>query len=188
MLLLVSQALASEGPEAVAVVPRPFAGHPVVELRVGVDAAALGSESPLPTLCGEVTPLDRLSVEACGNGGGVLHNRDVPDMSHYRVRYAAARVRRGAGEASLVVGAGLAEVQSGADAPGFRTGPAVEGQVEAAGAEASAGVKARWWPHPRTYVAFEVGGGVAWIPGAPEVIGAASPAVGFAGVTVGAGF
>lgn len=108
-------------------------------------------------------------------------------MAHFRVRYAAARVRRGAGEAALVLGAGLAEVQSGRDAPGFRV-DAGKGDVEAAGGEVAAGVKARWWAHERAYVTMEVGGGAAWIPGAPEVIGADGPVVGFVGLTVGAGF
>ncbi|MFN7142809.1 MAG: hypothetical protein ACK4YP_03470, partial [Myxococcota bacterium] len=146
MLVLLGSVLAADVGSRV-VVPRPVLGHPVVELRVGVDAAALArSEQPLPTFCGEVTPIDRLSVEACGNGAGVLHRQDVPDMAHFRVRYATARVRRGAGEAALVLGAGLAEVQRGEDAPGFRV-DAAEGAVEAAGGEIAAGVKERWWAH-----------------------------------------
>ncbi len=189
MLLLLGSALAAEGAASRAVVPRPLVGHPVLEMRVGVDAAAIGGgDVPLPTICAEVTPIDRLSVEACGNGSGVVHAQDVPDMAHFRLRYAAARLRRGAGEAALVVGAGFAEVQRGIDAPGFRFGDASAGQVEAAGAEAAVGVKARWWAHERAYLSMEVGGGVAWIPGAPEVVGTSGPAVVFTGLTVGAGF
>ncbi len=187
---LVAPAHAGEGAASTAVTPRPIAGHPVLELRGGVDTTALGrDDAPLPTLCAEVTPLDRLSVEACGNGAGVLHQQDVPDTMHLRMRYAPVRVRRGAGEAALVVGAGMTEVTNGADEPGFRFGAATSAdQVEAAGAELSTGVKARWWPHPRAYVTFEIGGGAAWIPAAPTVVGTSGPIVGFGAVTVGAGF
>lgn len=173
-----------------AVVPRPFAGHAVFEMRAGVDTSILGAGStPTPTICAELTPLDRLSVEACGNGSGVLHEADAPDMMHLRLRYAPLVVRRGGAEAALVVGAGMAEVQRTADAPGFRFGPADSpDQIEAAGGELSVGVKGRWWPHERAFVALEVGGGAAYIPGAPTAIGAAGPIVAFAGATIGAGF
>jgi hypothetical protein len=185
-----STAAGSTAAGSTAVVPRPIAGHPVLELRGGVDTTALGRDkAPLPTICAEVTPLDRFSLEACGNGAGVLHTADVPDTMHLRLRYAAARVRQGATEAALMLGAGMTEVASGIDAPGFRFGPATTpDQVEAAGPELSAGVKARWWPHSRAYVTFEIGGGAAWIPAAPTVVGTPGPVVGFGGVTVGAGF
>lgn len=183
-------ALADEGARAAAVTPRPIAGHPVLELRGGVDTTGLGRDkAPLPTICAEVTPVDRVSLEACGNGAGVLHTADVPDTMHIRLRYAVARIRQGAAETSLVVGAGITEVTNGADAPGLRFGTATSAdQVEAAGTEVSAAAKVRWWPHARAYVTFEIGGGAAWIPAAPTVVGSSGPLVGFGGVTVGAGF
>lgn len=190
LTLTLAVAHAADAPASVAVVPRPFFGHPVFELRGGVDTTALGrDDAPLPTICAEVSPLDRLSVEACGNGAGVLHQADVPDTMHIRMRYAPLRVRRGMGEASLVFGAGITEVTSGMDAPGLRFGPATSAdQVEAAGTELSTAVKARRWLGTRGYVTFEIGGGAAWIPAAPTVVGTQGPIVGFGAVTVGAGF
>jgi hypothetical protein len=168
----------------------PIAGHPVFELRAGVDPDTFGADhAPHPTLCAEVSPLDRLSVEACGNGSGFLHHDDAPDTAHFRVRYAPVRVRRGPGEASLVFGAGFAEVQSGADDPGFRFGRATTpDQREAAGGELSAAVKGRLWPTPRAYVTAEIGGGAAFVPAAPVVLDLPEPLVGFFAVTLGAGF
>jgi hypothetical protein len=35
-----------------------------------------------PTLCLELAPLDRLSVEGCGTGSGFLHQDPEPEVAH----------------------------------------------------------------------------------------------------------
>ena len=169
-------------------VPRPVLGRPVFDLRAGVDGVAQDGAGMHPYLCGEVSPIWRLSVEACGNGAGVLHQADVPDMAHFRVRLAALTRRRGRAEGTLLGGVGLTEVQRTSDAPGFRLGAAETGQVEAAGPEISLGIKGRYWLEERAYLVVGATVGAAHIPGASEVMGWRGPTVGFGSLTVGAGF
>jgi len=164
--------------------PEPLLGRPIANLRGGLGS---GAEGALPVICGEITPTRRLSVEGCGNGAGVLHHRDVPDMAHFRARVAVLQRAAGRLEADLVVGAGLAEVQASADAPGFRFGPAAEGQVEAAGPEVSTGARGRYWFADGTYLTVDATIGVATIPGAPTAVGT-GPTIGFGGLTAGLGF
>lgn len=168
--------------------PRPVAGHPVFDLRVGVDRL---EELRHPYLCAEGAPTRWLSFEACGNGAGFLHQDPSPDTAHFRAlgRVAGAGVGRAA--VDLRVGAGFAEVQRTADAPGFRFGKAREPEpVEAAGPEVAASIKGRLWLDGggRTYLVGDLTGGLAIVPAAPEVFGQGSPAVPFAAVTAGLGF
>lgn len=179
-------ALAADGLATEAFVPRPVAGHPVLELRLGAEASG-----PLehPYLCVEGSPVDRLSFEACGNGAGFLHHADISDMAHFRGRFTVLRalVRRTSLE--LAAGAGFAEIQRSADAPGFQFGPARDAdQVEAAGAELSISGKARQWMSDRVYVTGDLNVGGAYIPAAPTVTGGGGPLVPFAGVSAGVGF
>lgn len=188
ILALVSTALAQATASA-AFVPAPVAKHPVLEVRLGADSTATGPDEPWhPTVCAEVSPLDRLSVEACGNGAGFLHQDDVSDMAHFRARYAPVRARRGRAQLDGLVGAGFAEVQRPGDTPGFRFGEVEEGAVSAAGAELSAGAKGRYWFDPHAFFLVDLTGGAAWVPGAPAVLGQDSPLVPFAALTVGMGF
>lgn len=166
--------------------PRPVAGHAVFDLRVGVDQ--LGPSHPY--LCGEVSPLPWLSLEGCGTGSGFLHQADEADMAHFRSRFRAAQWTRGRGELNLMVGGGFAEVQNTADRPGFKFGtPKEAAPVEAAGPEASVGLKGRAYLDPagRTYFTADWSSGAAYIPGAEAVMGA-GPVVPFTAVTMGLGF
>ena len=167
---------------------RPLAGHPVVDLRVGVDGVAQGEQRIHPYVCGEVSPLRRFSIEACGNGSGVLHQSDAPDMAHFRVRATVASRRSRAAEGMVSVGVGFAEVQRTSDAPGFRFGAAEStAQVEAAGPEAVVGVKGRYWLNASSYVTADAVVGTAHIAAAPSVMGWSSGVVPFAALTVGVG-
>jgi hypothetical protein len=192
VLLLLALAHADDGTVAVTTLRRPVAGHAVFELRAGADARAGGpGEGPArPYLCGEVTPLKRVGVEACGNGAGVLQQEDLSDLAHFRVRVTAAEVQTDQWDWAVLAGIGWAEVQRGADAAGFRFGAAEAGQVEAAGGEASVSVKGRFWALDRGYGTVDLNVGAAVIPGAPEVMqGAATgPVVPFGSVTAGFGF
>jgi len=167
---------------------RPIAGHPVVDLRVGVDAVTQGQDRIHPYICGEVSPFRRFSIEACGNGSGVLHQADGPDVAHFRLRSVVFASQGTRVDGSVVVGVGFAEVQRATDKPGFRFGAASGDQVEAAGPEASLGLKGRYWVTGRNYLTADLVGGSAYVPGAPSVMGWSSPIVPFVSFTMGVGF
>lgn len=167
-------------------VPNPVAGHPVFDLRVGVDQ--IGPDHPY--LCGELSPLAWLSVEGCGTGSGFLHQGDSPEMAHFRSRARLASVGEGRLQGDFLFGAGFAEVQRTVDQVGFRFGKAREPeQVEAAGPEASISAKARYWVDRggKSYLTADLNTGVAVVPGAPTVMGT-GPVIPFAALTVGMGF
>lgn len=187
LLLLLPVALAQEAVSR-ASTPRPFFGHSVLELRVGADLGASASPVPRPTICAQVNPLARLGFEACGNGGGTFHNDEVPGIMHLRARLEALRLDREHLVGSLLVGAGMTEIQSTADQAGLRFGEAEEGAIEAAGGELSVSAQGRWWVHERTFMVMDLNAGAALIPGAPEVIGQGGPVVPFTSVTAGMGF
>ena len=159
----------------------------VADLRLGVDGLGQGDERVMPYVCGEVMPLPRLSLEGCGNGSGIWHQVDGPDLAHFRVRATLSRRQQGVVEQSVVAGIGVMEVQRTVDRPGFRFGQASTEAVEAAGPEASLGLKGRYWVMTGGYVTADIVGGVAHVPGAPAVMGWSGPVVPFASVSVGLG-
>lgn len=166
---------------------QPIAGHPVFDLRIGVDSTARGQH---PYLCAEVYPARIFSIEACGTGSGILHQGTGADMMHLRAR--GTVLHRSIQRLGLdwVVGAGIAEVQRTTDAPGFRFGAQEAGAVEAAGPEVSTSVKGRLFLDKggRTYATGDLNLGAAIIPGAPEVMGTETPLVPFTTLTIGLGF
>ncbi len=177
------------------VLPRAADHRPTVELRGGFDARpAPASEGPAsPFICGEFTPLRRVGLEGCGNGAGVLQNRDLSDFAHFRVRVTALQRTLGQWNVDVIPGVGWAEVQRGQDAAGFRFGEAEPGQVEAAGAEASMSVKGMVEVAGKLHGTIDLNAGAAIIPGAPEVLreGAqpgAGPLLPYLAVTAGLGF
>ena len=164
---------------------RPLLGRPVVELRGGLEGA---HQWAVPVVCGQVTPLRFLAVEACGTGSGLFHNPDIPEQSHYRVEGLIPLRSSGTMELTLQPGVGFSEVQTGIDQPGFRFGREVApGQNEAAGVEAAVGLSGRSWVAPRMYVTADVTAGSAYAPAAPEAVGSRSGWLPFALLTVGLG-
>lgn len=177
--VLVQLALGGEGIASRAFVPAPLVGRPLLEIRGGLDHATV------PLICGEVHLLRLLSVDACGTGSSLFHQRALDEMSHYRVEGDVPLLRRGRLEAWWQPGLGFAEVQRGADAPGyrFRAGDT----AEAAGPEATMTAKGRAWVHEGVYATAELNLGLAWIPAAPATVG--TPATLPSGaLTVGLGF
>src|SRR5690606_21410899 len=87
--------------------PRPLLGHPVLDIRVG---AGTSGPSGAGNVCAEISPIERFSFEACGNGAGMLHHADVPDMAHFRARAMVVEKRWGRSSLGAVVGAGFAEI------------------------------------------------------------------------------
>jgi hypothetical protein len=181
---------AAAGSSSTATVPRPIAGHPVLELRVGADRL---EELRHPVICAEGAPLAWLSFEACGTGAGLLHRDEAAsDAAHFRARARVAGATAGRATIDGLLGAGFMEVQrTSQDEAGFRFGQARSpDQVEAAGPEVSATVKGRYFVDPgaRTYVTADLNVGAAAIPAAPAVMGAGGPIVPFGMLTVGMGF
>ena len=167
---------------------RPVAGHAVFDLRVGIDGVTQGDQHIRPYVCAEVSPMRRFSVEACGNGSGVLHQANGPDVAHFRLRGAPVIHEQGRLGALLLVGVGITEVQRSADQPGFKFGKPAPGQVEATGPEVSVGIKGRYWMSRQSHIAVDVVAGTAYIEGAPAVMGWSSPVVPFVSLTTGIGF
>jgi len=170
-----------------AFVPHPIAGHPVLDMRVGVDRI----DTQHPFICGEVTALAWLSVEGCGTGSGFLHHGTEPEMAHFRTRGRVWGMDHKRSEIDALIGVGFAEIQVDEDAHGFKFGQAKEeNQVEAAGAEISGSAKGRFWVDKggRTYVSGDLNVGMAYIPAAPVVTGGDTKVLPFAAVTVGFGF
>ena len=188
LALLSTPALAAEPDETVRAetfVPRPVAGHEVFELRSGLSTVGPADH---PYLCGELRPLKRFSIEACGNGSGWLHQAPIADMAHFRGRGAVWQKTEERWQGSALVGLGLAEVQRTSDRPGFVLGDEGEGAVEAAGPEVSISGQGRYWHDERAYAVVDANVGVAYMKGAPSVIGKGGPVVPFLLVTAGVGF
>ena len=159
----------------------------VVDLRAGVASAPGLDAEAAGQFCGRVSPHRRWAVEACGGGAGVLHNRDGVDFAHFRLRAEPWQRHRGDTTWAIGVSGGLAEVQASRDAPGFRLGPAKEGQVEAAGPEVAVGLTSRRGSEKSGLWVMDLTAGVAHIEGAPAVMGVDSPVVPFVGLTMGIG-
>ncbi len=179
-------AVAALAQDSVAELPRPVAGHPVLDVRLGVDDRTGGH----PVVCIKGSPLRAWSVEACGTGQGILHDGEGIDMAHFRGRFAPVTFTRGRLDGEFALGAGLAEIQAGRDEPGFRLGRAEDGAVEAAGPEVSASLAGRVWLDTtgRTYLTADFTAGAAYIQGAPNVLGQGEATVPFAGFSAGLGF
>lgn len=166
-------------------VPHPVAGYAVFEMRSGLSNVGPADR---PYICAEVKPLERFSFEACGNGAGILHQANVPDLAHFRGRGTVWQHERERWSGHGVIGVGLAEIQRTADRPGFALTDEGPGAIEAAGPEISASAQGRYWMDERAYVVMDANVGVAWIPGAPSVIGRGGPVMPFLLVTAGLGF
>lgn len=83
-------------------------------LRVGATSAA-----SRPELCLEVSPIELLSLEACGTGAGFLHDDPEPELAHFRAKLLLGSFRTELGWLQPQIGAGFAELQIGKDALGF---------------------------------------------------------------------
>ena len=167
--------------------PNPVAGWAVVELRGGVQEVA-GSGNAM--ICAEVGVHRYVAFEACGSGAGFLYEGRTPaEMVHFRAEGSIPLWSRGRTGLWLQPGAGIAEVENGADQSGFLFGPARSStQREGAGPEGSLGLKARVWPSERMYGTIELNGGAAHIPSAPVVLQGRGPWVPFVTTTIGVGF
>ncbi|MEC8276754.1 MAG: hypothetical protein VXZ96_12065 [Myxococcota bacterium] len=168
--------------------PLTFANGPRVQLRTGVEQRLQAPTPDWPaniTFCGEVRIAGPVSLAACGNGSGILHQRDVPDVAHFRLQGLSPEMQRGEWNGRGYVGGGFMEIQRGPDAPGFQFGPAEAGQVEAAGPELSLGFRLNRVDTP---LILDLSGGVAHVPGATVVFGTEQTVLPSIGLTVGVGY
>lgn len=154
-----------------------------VNLRAGASTSSLR-----PEICMEVSPIERLGLEACGTGSGFLHKDPAPEIAHFRAKVNLDGWETRVGFFQPQLFAGFAELQMGEDDEGFHftsTGPR---GVETAGPEVGAAVRALY----PVGAGFELVGtlnlSLSYFSHAPELIaprGPWQPALSF---TVGAGF
>ena len=160
-------------------------------LRIGIDTSNIQTEeegtTPLPYLCGQVYVKTRLSLEGCGNGSGFLHQRNVPDTSHFRARYSLYDQNMSNVQWNIDMGLGFVEYQIGEDQIGFSFGEAVPGQVETSGPEAMFSLSGKWWFWENSSINTDLSVGSAYVVGAPVVL-QSTPLQYFGSFTVGIGF
>src|SRR5688500_14103720 len=107
--------------------------------RVGADATVIER----PQMCLDVTPLDGIGFEACGNGGGFLYSAvNGRDFAHFRGRARLASTQVEGVWLEPWVAVGFAELEVGADTPGFDFGGTSPGNVSTAGPDVGASVRA----------------------------------------------
>lgn len=111
-----------------------------INVRVG---AATTDRNGRPTICLDARIFAGFGVESCGTGQAVLHDDPGREMAHFRGTWTLLTRPTDHGTGKLRVGAGFAELQVGADHPGFRFGspdPADRGSIS--GPEAA--VSGQW--------------------------------------------
>lgn len=104
--------------------------------------ATTGSSNRRPELCLEVSPIQLLSVEACGTGSGFLHTDPEPEIAHFRAKATFFSKRLSFGVVDARGGIGFAELQIGEDGPGFDFAGVGPNGTETAGPEAGVFLRA----------------------------------------------
>jgi hypothetical protein len=157
-----------------------------VNFRVG--ATAVGELGGRAEMCLEVSPLPFLSVEGCGNGSGLLHGEDAPEVAHFRAKVRLASLRRGSLWIEPQLGAGFAELQLGRDAPGFHFSGTDPDGLETSGFEGTAAVRTILPLSPSWDAIAVVSFSVAYLPHAPQLARPLAPVQPSLAVSVGVGF
>lgn len=157
-----------------------------VNLRAGAVASQTAS-GKRPNICLEVAPLARLAFESCGTGNGFLHTDPEPEMAHFRGHWSLADWRWNKAWLRPRVGAGFAELQMGADQPGFHFGNA-GGGVETAGPEALASMQMVVGMGAGFEMVSELHAGAAYLTHAPELSSRQPATQPFGGLTLGLGW
>jgi hypothetical protein len=105
-----------------------------INLRLG---SATSDSTGRPTICLDVRVWNRLGVEGCGTGQGVIHDQNGSELAHFRVTWSILEKATSSGTGRIRGGLGFAELQVGVDRAGFRFGePDVE-RGSVAGPEAA---------------------------------------------------
>ncbi|WP_375768569.1 hypothetical protein NR798_43970 [Archangium gephyra] len=162
--------------------------HDVAPRNYGNLRIGASTSSSRPTLCLELSPLERFSVEACGNGSGFLHHEDEPEVAHFRAHFMLTSWKTPLGWLQPRVNAGFAELQLGADGSGFHfegTGPS---GVETAGPEVGASLRALLPVSAGFELVGELGLGAAYFHHAPRLLQPQAAFQPTASFTLGVGF
>lgn len=154
-----------------------------INLRAGPSTT-----SRRPEICMEISPVERLAIEACGTGSGFLHKDPEPEIAHFRAKLNLDGWKTRAGFFHPQVFAGFAELQLGEDDAGFHFAGVGPRGVETAGPEVGGGLRALY----PVGAGFELVGALnlslSWFTHAPDLVvprAQVQPALSF---TVGAGF
>jgi hypothetical protein len=152
-------------------------------LRIGASTS-----SRRPTLCLELSPVDLLGVEACGNGSGFLHHEAEPELAHFRAHFKLTSWKTPLGWLQPRLSAGFAELQVGEDGSGFDfTGTGPTG-VETAGPEVGASLRALFPVGLGVELVGELGLSAAYFRYAPELLRPQATLQPNASFTLGVGF
>ncbi len=157
-----------------------------VNLRAGVTAAETSS-GRRPNICLEVAPLAQLSVETCGTGNGFLHEDPEPEMAHFRAHWRLSEYEWNDAWLYPRIGGGFAELQVGADKPGFHFTSAPDG-IETAGPEVLASVQLVYGLGAGFEMIGEMHLGAAYMAHAPKLALPMAANQPFGGFTLGIGF
>lgn len=178
--------LLAAGPDVVREAPEPEQpARTYAALRVGASSAAGNGRAEF---CGEVSPLQRLSFEACGTGATWFHHDPAPEMMHLRLRWEALRHRIGGVQLAGLVGGGVVEAQVQEDGAGLTFTGVEPGGAATAGPEAAVALRAVLPAALGIELVGELSLGAALLPHADELARPLPTVPGFASVTVGAGF
>lgn len=154
-----------------------------VNLRLGASTGSQRLE-----MCLELSPLEALSLEACGTGSEILHHEDSPELAHFRVKYTLTQWKTEVGWLQPRAGLGFTELQVGADDAGFKFFDVGPRGVETAGPELSLGIRGLYPLGSYFDLVGELSFSMAWLKYAPQLVTPQSqfqPAVSF---TLGGGF
>lgn len=168
--LLVLLAAAPEVDGAVEAAATVEAPRTYVNVRVGAATSAAR-----PHICLDVSPLEMVSLEGCGTGGGFLHSDAGTDITHFhgKVRVASVEVAVTDDTSAWVepwLGIGFAELEVGADTPGFSFDGPSPGRVSTAGPGVGASLRGTV-PLPAGFeVVGEVGLDFAFFAFAPSLV------------------
>ncbi len=88
-------------------------------LRVGAQVSDASSNRT--TICGEVEPVAKWSIEACGAGGGWFHHDPIADMFHVQLKWFMVNRRLIGGSVfRMAAGVGFTEIEQGNDEAGLQ--------------------------------------------------------------------
>jgi hypothetical protein len=132
-----------------------------INLRAGL---ATSDDVGRPAICLEVVTFLAVSVEGCGTGSGILHDKAGRQIAHFRANVPVLSRGAWGGRFALRGGLGFAELEVG---PGFDFGVA-----ENAVAGPDAAVSAQWLRPVGAGIELVANAtaGVAWFQGARELV------------------
>lgn len=152
-------------------------------LRLGASST---NENGRPQLCLELSPWQRLSVESCGTGAGLLHDEPRREVMHLHLKWSLLERKTPVGYLAPRVGLGFSELQVGVDRVGFRFTD-TDG-VETAGPSGSLGLRLAYPVAGGVDLVGDLSVGAAWMRHAPELVAGQSEWLPSMALTVGVGF